>query len=121
VAIVTTGGVHLTGDQPFDMDDPDGDPSWREVPIDADSEACTITHDYYNHADADKDLNLVFPVERLRELAERGVIGELCKAAYSFMGHIEGEHLDTLRSKSAAEVAARLKEAGADYALLVPA
>jgi D-proline reductase (dithiol) PrdB len=121
VALVTTGGVHLKGDQPFDMADPDGDPSWREVPTDAPADACTITHDYFNHVDADKDLNLVFPAERLRELHERGVIGALCKTAYSFMGHIEGEHFETLRTRTAAEVAARLREAEVDYALLVPA
>jgi D-proline reductase (dithiol) PrdB len=121
VALVTTGGVHLKGQPPFDMEDPDGDPTWREVPTDALPGACTITHDYYNHADADRDMNLVFPAQRLTELAERGVIGQLHGSGYSFMGHIEGAHFDTLRAVTAPQVAALLRQAGVDYALLVPA
>lgn len=121
VALVTTGGVHLRSQPPFDMSDPDGDPTWREVPVAADRAELTITHDYYDHADADRDLNLVFPAERLREMAERGVIGALHPTAVSFMGHIDGRHVETLRTKSAPEAARLLASAGVDYALLVPA
>ncbi|MBT1074261.1 hypothetical protein KJB29_03135 [Geobacter grbiciae] len=121
VALVTTGGVHLTTQEPFDMTDPNGDPTFREVPVDAPRESLTITHDYYNHRDAERDLNLVFPAERLREMVEKGALGRLHGTAYSFMGHIDGPHLLTLRKKSAPEVARRLAEAKVDYALLVPA
>lgn len=121
VALVTTGGVHLRSQPPFDMVDPDGDPTWREVPIAADRSDLTITHDYYDHHDAERDLNLVSPAERLREMAERGVIGALHPIVVSFMGHIDGRHVETLRAKTAPEAARRLAAAGVDYALLVPA
>src|SRR5262245_5257197 len=52
-AIITTGGVHRKTDRPFDMTNPDGDPSFREVPATAAATELTITHDYYDHRDAD--------------------------------------------------------------------
>lgn len=121
LAIVTTGGVHLKSQQPFDMTDPAGDPSFREVPVDTPRELLTITHDYYDHRDAERDLNLIFPAERLGELAAAGALGALHPVAYGLMGHIEEPHLETLRRETAPEIAHRLARAGVDYALLVPA
>jgi D-proline reductase (dithiol) PrdB len=121
VAVVTTGGVHLLAQKPFDMADEEGDPSYREIPADAPRELLTITHDYYNHKDADQDLNLVLPLERLRELVEARALGGLHTRAYSFMGHIDGEHLRTLVNRTAREMARKLASTLVDYALLVPA
>ncbi|PYO55908.1 MAG: hypothetical protein DMD83_17200, partial [Candidatus Rokuibacteriota bacterium] len=72
VALVTTAGVHLESDPPFDMNDPEGDPSFREIPSDVDPRLLTITHNYYDHAAADRDINVVLPLGRLRELADEG-------------------------------------------------
>ncbi len=121
LAVVTTGGVHLRTQAPFDMVDPGGDPSFREVPMNAAPTDLIITHDYYDHADAERDLNLVFPAGRLREAVAAGVVGRLHGVGYSFMGHIDGAHVETLRRRSAPEVARRLAGAHVDYALLVPA
>jgi D-proline reductase (dithiol) PrdB len=121
LALVTTGGVHLRTQPPFKMSDPNGDPSYREIPTATPYEQLTITHDYYDHRDAERDLELVFPVQSLLELAERGVLGGLHPLAYGLMGHIEGPHLTTLQERTAPEIARRLAAAGVDYALLVPA
>ena len=121
VGLVTTGGVHLRTQKPFDMTDPEGDPSFREVPFDAALQDLQITHDYYDHRDAENDLNLVFPVQRLRELKDRGVVGELHPVGFSLMGHIEGRHLEALQEKTAVEIARKFATAGVDYVLLVPA
>jgi D-proline reductase (dithiol) PrdB len=121
LALVTTGGVHLRAQQPFDMSDPHGDPSFREIPANTPRELLAITHDYYDHRDAERDLELVFPVDSLRELDERGILGTLHPLAYGLMGHIDTPHLETLRERTAPEIARRLAEAGVDYALLVPA
>jgi len=120
VALVTTAGVHLAGQEPFDMKDPDGDPTYRALPSDTPKEAYTITHDYYDHSDADRDLNIVFPIDRLREMAEGGEIGSLAPVNYGFMGHIDGPHIETLIKKTAPEVAARLAGDGVDVVLLTP-
>lgn len=119
--VVTTGGLHLASDTPFDMGDPAGDPTWRALPTDAPPEALAITHDYYDHADARRDLNLVFPVERLREMAGRGVIAGLSPTAYGLMGHIDGPLVDVLVRATAPEIARRIRASGVDAVLLVPA
>lgn len=121
LALVTTAGVHLKSQPPFDMTDRNGDPTFREVPVETPREHHTITHDYYDHRDAEKDLNLVFPVERLNKMVEAGALGGLHPIVYSLMGHIDGPHLETLQERTAPEIARRLAEAGVDYALLVPA
>lgn len=121
VALVSTGGVHLGAQPPFDMNNKDGDPSFREIPTNTPNENLTITHDYYNHADAEKDLNLVYPVQRLKELEARGVLKAVHDRAYALMGHIDGELVSTLEKRTGPEIAKRLKSAGVDYALLVPA
>jgi D-proline reductase (dithiol) PrdB len=121
IALVTTAGVHLRADPPFDMTDPDGDPSFRVVPVEAPRGAVTITHKYYDHSAADRDLNVVVPVDRLRELAAAGRVGGVAPRVYSFMGHIDGAHVRTLMERSAPDVARRLRDDGADAVVLTPA
>ena len=119
-AIVTTAGVHLKDQKPFDMEDPEGDPTWRAIPSDSPQEDYTITHDYYDHKDADRDINIVYPIDRMRELVEGGVIGGLAPTHYGFMGHITGRHVPTLIDVKAPEVVANLKKEGVDAVLLTP-
>ena len=121
VALVTTGGVHLKTQAPFDMENPDGDPTFREIPGDAARDALTITHDYYDHRGADVDLNVVFPHERLAEMAAEGAIGGVSPVHVSFMGHIDKELVERLVEETAPAAARRLREAGAEVALLAPA
>ena len=121
IALVTTAGVHLSADVPFDMTDPDGDPGFRVIPTEAPRGALRITHKYYDHAAADRDLNVVVPVDRLRELAEAGRVGGVAPRIYSFMGHIDGLHVRTLMETTAPEVARRLCGDGAEAVVLTPA
>ena len=120
IALVTTAGVHHRDQPPYDMHDRDGDPSFRELDLERPLDSLMITHDYYDHTDADRDLNVVFPVARLRELAASEEIGAVARLGYGFMGHITGPHLETLKRRTAPEVAARLKKAGVDAVLLAP-
>jgi D-proline reductase (dithiol) PrdB len=120
VALVTTAGVHHRDQQPYDMHDPDGDPSPRELDLARPLDSLMITHDYYDHGDADRDLNVVFPVERLRELVSGGELGSLARRAYGLMGHITGRHLETLKRRTAPGIAALLKQDRADAVLLAP-
>lgn len=121
VAIVTTAGVHHRNQRPFDMTDPDGDPSYRILDAREPVEELVITHDYYDHTDADLDINVVFPVDRLREFQKAGIVGKLADMNYSFMGHVLGRHADTIVRLKAPEVAGMLKSDGVDAVLLTPA
>jgi len=120
VALVTTAGVHHKGDVPFDMVDPEGDPTFRVIDVSRPITDLVITHDYYDHSDADKDINIIFPIQRLREFESDGFIGEVTKSHYGFMGHIVGRHIQTLINKTAPQVARRLRNDAVDIAFLTP-
>jgi D-proline reductase (dithiol) PrdB len=120
VAIVTTTGVHHKEQPPFNMDCQEGDPSFREIVSSCSVDELIITHDYYDHRDADKDINIVFPIERLCELGEEGLIGSISERHYSFMGHISDEAVNVLIKESSVEVAQKLKSLGVDIVLLTP-
>lgn len=120
LALVTTAGVHEKSQEPFDMKDPNGDPSVRMIDNRLSLGDLMITHDYYDHADADKDMNIVFPLDRIREMVARGQIGGLARTHYGFMGHIDGPHIVSLLNRSAPQVVSRLKEDGVDLVLLTP-
>ncbi len=121
IAVVTTAGVHHRDQTPFDMKDPNGDPSFRAIDVRRPLGDLVITHDYYDHTDADRDVNIVFPIERLREFQREGILGKVADTHYGFMGHILGPHIETLTGKTAPEVAQLLRKSGVDAVLLTPA
>jgi len=120
VALVTTAGVHRKDQRPFNMKDRNGDPTYREIDNDTPVEELMITHDYYEHSDAQKDINIVFPIIRLKEFASEGFIGSVGRTHYGFMGHIDGPHIYSLMNKSAPDVAAKLQRQRVDCVLLIP-
>jgi D-proline reductase (dithiol) PrdB len=120
-ALLTTAGVHRRDQPPFDMQNPDGDASFREIPNRTPLAELMITHKYYDHTDADRDLNVVFPLAHFQDLAGRGVIGGLATYHFGFMGHIDGPQLPILVEQTARTVAANLRRDGVDFAFLTPA
>lgn len=121
IAIVTTAGLHHREQPPFDMADPEGDPSYRVLDARKPAADFVITHDYYDHTDAEQDINIVFPVDRLREFETASIIGRLADRNYGFMGHVTGRHIDTLVKARAPEVAEGLRSDSVDAVLLTPA
>jgi D-proline reductase (dithiol) PrdB len=121
IALVSTAGVHLRSQLPYDMEDKEGDPTFREIPSWIKPEDLMITHNYYDHRDAEQDINIVFPMQRLGELDAAGFIGGIAIRHFSFMGHIIGRHIDTLTDRTGPEVARMLKDDGVDAAFLTPA
>ncbi len=115
LALVTTGGVHLPSQPRFDIDDPAGDCSYREIPTSA--EVLTWTHAYYR-PDEGSDLDAVFPLQTLRRLAEDGLVGEPGPRHYSFMGAIHDP--TPLVEETAPAVAEKLVQDGVDAVLLTP-
>ena len=115
IALVTTGGVHLPEQERFDIDDPSGDVSYRELPTDA--PVLTWTHAYYR-PDEGTDLDAVFPLRTVRGLAAEGLIGELNGRHFSFMGAVHDPA--PLVDETAPEVARKLADDGVDVALLTP-
>ncbi len=115
LALVTTGGVHLPDGPRFDIGDPGGDCSYREIPTHA--QALTWTHAYHR-PDEGSDLDAVFPLWTLTDFVSAGEVGGLNHRHFSFMGAIH----DTgpLRERTAPEVAKKLVGDGVDAVLLTP-
>lgn len=121
VTLITSGGVHLKSQTPFNMTDPAGDPTFREIPANISPSDLTITHNYYDHSDAEKDINIILPIERIQDLKQSDDIGDVNHRHFSFMGHIMHHHIDTLMKDTAPNVAAKLKSDKVDIAILTPA
>lgn len=121
VCLITTGGLHLRSDRPFDMNDPQGDPTYRVIPSDARADDLTITHNYYDHRDADRDFNILLPLDRMRELAAAGQVGGMTRNHYSFMGHIDGPHVPALKQTVLPQLLTDLSSEEPDFVFLTPA
>ncbi len=120
VALVSTGGFYLPPDLPFDVDAALGDPSLRVIPSGTPLSDLRIAHAHYGHQRADRDRNVVFPLDRLRELAAAGFIGGIGPRAYSFGFTVHtGELVDP--TGSAHGLARLLAEDGVDAVLFAPA
>ncbi len=114
VAIVSTAGVHLCSDTPFDLET---DASFRIIPRTASNTELCITHEHYDRRDAVRDPNLVFPLERLLELKTEGVIGRVADVHYGF--GFTRDPLDLMAPGR--KVGSLLAQAGVDLVVLVPA
>lgn len=112
-ALVTTAGVHLREQPPFDLA---GDNSWRIIPGDVLTEQLMVTHDHYDHRDADQDLNCIFPIDRLRELAAEKVIAGVSDKHLGFMGFTQ--NFRDLYERAAPEMAKIMLRSKADGVVL---
>ncbi len=84
VAIVTSAGLHRVGDPAFAT----VDLSYRVIPKATRASTLTMTHSsvHFDRTGFREDVNVVFPIDRLHELASEGVIGSVADYHYSLMG-----------------------------------
>ena len=61
-------------------------PKLSAIPVDTPVEQLCVRHGGYDIRGALADPNVALPIERLRDLASEGVIGELAQHVYSFVG-----------------------------------
>jgi D-proline reductase (dithiol) PrdB len=120
LALVSTAGMVGPGQEPFDNDVRGGDFSFRMIAPDTDVSTLIDTHrsESFDHSGIERDPNLGFPLDRLREIEERGVIKRLAPRHLSFMGSITAP--GRLMRDTAPEAARMLVADGVDAALLVP-
>lgn len=67
LGLISSAGIYRQDQEPFDPWAVN-DLSFREIPVDTPFENLKLAHNYFDHRDARKDLNCVFPVHRLQEL-----------------------------------------------------
>jgi D-proline reductase (dithiol) PrdB len=87
VALVTAGGVHLKDQDAFNIADELGDLTYRIIPEDVNAADLMVTHHHYDHSDADKDINVVFPIDVLRDLQREGFIRGIARKHVGYMGY----------------------------------
>lgn len=119
LTFVSSAGIQLKGSMPFDVVHPVGDFSFRCVPSESLVSELEIHQIKYPTTGALRDLNVIFPIERLQELAVAGEIGGLTTNLFSFIGY----QMDPERFEHtlAEEIADAVVAEGAEAVLLCPA
>jgi D-proline reductase (dithiol) PrdB len=120
VALITTAGLYLPGQKPFDQSFRHDDCSFREIPAGTTVAELQIgqSSDAFDHRGIEADRNLALPIDRLRELIAAGIVGGTAPRHFSIMGSIIAPA--RLISESGPEIAHLLHEDNVDAVLLAP-
>lgn len=109
VAFITAGGIHQKNQVPFNTA---GDYTFREIPSNISTNELMVTHGGFDNSDINKDVNAMFPLDRLRELVDEGFIGSLAEEMYGFMGG--GGNVEKFKEETGPTIAKKLKYQGVD-------
>ncbi|MEP6704461.1 MAG: glycine/sarcosine/betaine reductase selenoprotein B family protein [Acidobacteriota bacterium] len=119
LTFVSTAGVQPANTLPFDTVHPVGDYTFRRVPSNSKPSDLEIHQLKYPTAGAERDLNVIFPIERLQELAAERMIGGLTDNFFSFIGYnMDAERLERTLAENIADA---VETEMPDVALLAPA
>ena len=116
IALITSAGLHRIGDRPFS--DGAGASEYRVIQGDVSGSDLVMSHlsSNFDRSGFQQDINVVFPLDRLRELAADGVVGEVADFHYAFNGSAPVTTLEA----PARQVAGMLKKDRVDAVLLTP-
>lgn len=115
VMILTSAGVHLQDDPPFGSPN---DMTFRRLPQAVQASRLRCSHPTPVRRPSEEDINVVYPYQRLAELAAEGFLGDVTEYHLSMLGAIK--RLRDLVTEMAPRMAAEAKAAGADIVLHVP-
>jgi D-proline reductase (dithiol) PrdB len=114
VAIVSSAALIQRGDQPF----PFGSAECRFLPASVPTGDILISHVSINfdRTGFQRDVNVVYPIDRLRELAAEGVIGGVAETHFTVMGSTDPAGM----MEAADQIAGQLRHERIDAVLLSP-
>lgn len=114
LALVSTAGLHRRTDRPFGI----GETGYRLIPRDVQANDLVMSHisTNFDRTGFQMDMNMVFPLDRLKELKDDGFVGSIAEYHYSFMGATPPDQMET----EARSLAAVLKKNEVNAVLLVP-
>jgi D-proline reductase (dithiol) PrdB len=123
-SLVTTAGIHMKTDPPFDMEREKREPTWgdpthREIPKDAGQADIDVNHLHIKTDYIKQDINVMLPLARFREFEKEGVIGRLAPTCYSYYGFQLNPR--ELLEETMPKVASRMRDEGVEAVLLTPA
>jgi D-proline reductase (dithiol) PrdB len=115
LAIVTTAGLHMRTDRPFQLDPND---FYRVIPGDVQASDLVMSHlaASFDRSAFQRDCNVVFPIDRLREMVNDGSMGSLADFHYS----VSSAHRAEDFKAPATEIAGYLKKDKVNAVLLLP-
>ena len=109
IAIATAAGVHHKDDKRFNLA---GDFTFRVIKDTMPSSELMVSHGGYDNGDVNKDINCMFPIDRLHELAKDGVSKGVAPV------HFGGGNQEKFKNETGPEIARQLKEEGVDAVIL---
>ena len=114
VAIVSSAALIRRGDTPFSF----GSAECRFLPAAVPAAEILLSHVSINfdRSGFQRDLNVVYPIDRLRELAQEGLIGGVAETHYTVMGSTDPAGM----TKAADQIVGQLRQEGIDAVLLSP-
>ncbi|MBP2100304.1 D-proline reductase (dithiol) PrdB [Enterococcus rivorum] len=113
VALATAAGVHVKSDERFNLA---GDTTYREIPNETASKDLMVSHGGYDNADVNRDVNCMFPIDRLNELVKAGFIKEAAPTHFGFMGG--GGNQEVFTDETGPAIAQKLLDENVDAVVL---
>jgi len=113
VGLATAAGVHLKSQERFNLA---GDFTWRKIPNETPESELMVSHGGYDNSDVNKDINCMFPIARIHELVEAGVIAGAATFHAGFMGG--GGSIEKFTNETGPEIAKMFKEEGVDAVIV---
>ncbi|HUT70023.1 MAG TPA: glycine/sarcosine/betaine reductase selenoprotein B family protein [Desulfatiglandales bacterium] len=123
-ALVTSAGISLRSDRPFDMEREKREPLWgdrsfRAIPRGMTGNDIDVNHLHINTTYIKQDINVMLPLARMAEFEAEGIIGRLAPTSYSFYGY-QWKNTDFL-TEAIEPMSRGMKEEGVEAVLLTPA
>ena len=124
VALISSGGIALKSDMPFDQEGERqnpwwGDPTHRVIPRDTKTGDIKLYHLHVDPCYVEADINCLLPIDRLGQLAASGEIGAVANMHYAFMGYNLQPRI--LLEETTPKIIHNLRDEAVDVAVLVPA
>jgi len=124
IALVTSAGISLKSDPPFDMEREKREPTWgdrsfRAIPRGTTEEDIEVNHLHINTTYIKQDINVILPLARMAEFEQERTIGRLAPTAYSFYG-FQWQNTDFLK-EAIEPISEKMKLEGVETVLLTPA
>lgn len=124
IALVTSAGISLKTDRPFDMEREKREPLWgdrsyREIPRGSIENDIDVNHLHINTNYIKQDINVMFPLARMAEFEKEKIIGRLAPTSYSFYG-FQWKSTDFLK-EAIEPISTRMKIERVEAVLMTPA
>lgn len=123
VALISSAGLALKNDRPFDQEGERsnpwwGDPSYRVLPATATGADVQLYHLHMNPRLVTQDLNTLLPLQPLQALVASGAVGRGATSHYSYMGYLLQP--EVLLAESVPAMIRQMKDEGVNVVVLVP-